>query len=883
MLDIILEKCYNATLKINNGKKEADMGFYTYFTKHGGKVYERYVENGERKERLVELEPQLFIETKEKTDIKSLYGKNLKPIAVDGVDGYREKKAAIENAGRTAYGFEPLEYDYITEIYGLECPYKSDEILVFTLDIETEIPDNDFPDKDLAEQRINVVTIHHSLEDRYYVFTFRDFDLQPVVTIPSSQIVKKVYSNERAMLIGLLEFWQAERPDVLSGWFTSGFDVAYLYNRVKGYGIKIGKKNGEDLFSLVGKTIEKKDGDIVFKGVSHLDYMSVMRKFNAGERSWSLNSVSEEFLGDVQKVKNPYSNFKDFYTKAWDLFVTYNIRDVELVVRLMRKTKQLELIYSLAYLTGCNYEDVMGTLKPWEIYIQNVLKQENVFLSVGDKTPGDEGSIMGGYVKDPIPDKYHWLVSFDQNSLYPSILRTWNVSPETIVDSTKLPIDLKPYANKIYTEIPRELPALLKRHNLTMTANGQFFIRDKQGVLAKMSGHVYEQRVATKNAMKKLKKENYEKGIKDTTQIDVLDHKQHALKILLNSLYGALANRYFAFFDFRCAEGITSTGQYIIKRITENVGRDIDKVAGVNGSLAYVDTDSGYFSLDAVIKKITRLPKLTYSDELITAIDNFCNGFIAPRIDKENKAIGDDLNAPFNCLAMKREKICESGFWAAKKRYAIKAWDDEGLRLKEPKYAITGLEIKRSSTPKFAQKKLMEMVVLLLSDKANEAPHLLEKFRKEFNKAGVLEIGLPMGVSSMISEVEFMSAKKKPVIPQHIRGAIIYNQLLEIYGLQGTHRAIGNGTKIYRYLLKPNPFLKLFSQYERDIDARLDGGKIDVICIPQEMEDGKIIGLFEDYIDKERMFGVALGEAAIRMIEACGISTTSNNSLDAFF
>ena len=859
------------------------MSFYTYFTRFGSQVYERYVENGVRKERLTDIQPQLFIETPDKSDVKSLYGKNLKQLVVESIEDYKEKKRTIENAGRIPYGYEPLEYDHITELYGLECPYNADEILVFTLDIETEVPEDGFPHPDQAEFPVNVVTIHHSIQDRYHVFTFQNYEVTDAISIPPTKIVKHNYDSERAMLIGLLNFWQEERPDILTGWYTSGFDVPYLHNRVKRLGIAIGRKRGEDLFSMIGKTQVLRDGDIVFRGVSHLDYQAVMRNFNSGERGWSLNSVCEEFLGDVQKVENPYTNFKDFYTKAWDLFVTYNIRDVELVVRLMRKTRNLELVYSLAYLTGCNYEDVMGTLKPWEIYIQNVLKKDNVFLSVGKQSPGAEGSIMGGFVKDPTPDKYHWVVSFDQNSLYPSIIRTWNISPETIVDAEDLPEDLKPYSNKIYTKIPDELPALLKMHNLTMTANGQFFRRDFQGVLARMSGHVYEQRVETKNAMKKLKKENYDKGIKDSTQIDILDHKQHALKILLNSLYGALANRYFTFFDFRCAEGITSTGQYIIQRIGERVGAAIDKVAGAEGSLVYSDTDSCYFSLEAVIKKLSGRATLEYTDELITDIDNFCNGFIAPRVDKENKAIAEDLNAPFNVLAMKREKICESGFWVAKKRYAIKVWDDEGLRLREPKYSIVGLEIKRSNTPKFAQKKLMELVQLLLSEKDKDAPKLLERFRTDYNRASVLEIGLPTGINSMVNENDFITATKKPVIPQHIRGALVYNQFLSLKGLTGTYRKIGNGTKVYRYLLKPNPIAKLFSKHSNSLDARLQGGRVDVICVPQELEDTDILKFFEDFIDRDRMFGVALGEAGVRMVEACGISTSTETSLDAFF
>lgn len=860
------------------------MKFYTYFLKRGEDVYERYVEDGVRKENITGLNPRLYVRSNrdEETGFKSLYGQSLKQCVTSNFESYLEKKRQFLDAGFECFGYEPCEYAYILQNYGLECPYNSSHILVFVLDIETEVPDNGFPTPEQAQCKINVITIHHSLKDKYYVFTFKDFSItRDIDNISPEKIVPKVYEDERLMLLGFLKFWNEEKPDVLTGWNTTGFDLKYLYYRLNKLEVMFGKRKGADALSLIGKTRVNKWGEVELDGLSHLDFLYVMKKFNAGERAWSLNAVASDFLG-VAKIANPYSNFKDFYTKAWNLFVTYNIRDVELVVKLMQKTKQMELIYSLSYLVGCNYEDTYGTLKPWEIYIKNVLMKEGVFLSVAEKSPGKEGSIMGGYVKDPVPGKYEWLVSFDQNSLYPSIIRTWNIGPETIVED--VPLELEKYHGRIHQEIPKELPELLKKHNLAMTANGHFFRRDKKGVLARLCGHVYDQRVETKNEMKKLKKENYEKGIKNDPKIEVLDHKQHALKILLNSLYGALANRFFSFFDFRCAEGITSTGQYIIKRIGERVGEEIDKVSGVKDSLKYSDTDSLYFSLDSVIKKLSGLKELKYKDQLIEQINNFCDGFISPKVDRENKAIGEELNAPFNVLAMKREKICESGFWVAKKRYAVKVWDDEGLRLKEPKYAITGLEIKRSNTPPIAQSKLSELVRILLSDKMKESVKFLNVAKKEFVEADILDIGLPVGISSMISEEEFVAVQgKKPVIPQHVKGSIIFNELVKFKGLEGTYEKIGNGTKIYRYLLKSNPIAKLFSENAHYLDERLKGQKIDVICIPQDIDSKEIFEFFKDFVDKDRMFEVSLGEAGARMIEACGVSTKKVSNLDAFF
>src|SRR5690606_23621925 len=118
--------------------------------------------------------------------------------------------------------------------------------------------------------------------------------------------------------------------------------------------------------------------------------------------------------------------------------------------------------------------------------------------------------IMGGFVMTPVPGRYEWVVSFDANSLYPSIIRTWNISPETILAEHEVPDELIKYYDKIQIdellEDTSELSALLKKYNLTMTANGHFFRRDKQGIMPLLTGMVYNGRVEAKNEMKKYKK-----------------------------------------------------------------------------------------------------------------------------------------------------------------------------------------------------------------------------------------------------------------------------------------------------------------------------------------------------------------------------------------
>src|SRR5690606_16034989 len=196
--------------------------------------------------------------------------------------------------------------------------------------------------------------------------------------------------------------------------------------------------------------------------------------------------------------------------------------------------------------------------------------------------------------------------------------------------------------------------------------NGHFFRRDKQGIMPLLTGMVYNGRVEAKNEMKKYKKAlvNETDPVKRAdleARIASLDNKQLALKILLNSLYGAMANAYFRFFDFRCAEGITSTGQFFIQKVGRMASSYIDKMSGMKDSLVYIDTDSNYFSLKSLIKRagLDKLP----TAKLVDVLNRMCEEKIGKKIDEACKLIGDELNVFDNQLAVKREKICESAIW----------------------------------------------------------------------------------------------------------------------------------------------------------------------------------------------------------------------------
>jgi len=137
-------------------------------------------------------------------------------------------------------------------------------------------------------------------------------------------------------------------------------------------------------------------------------------------------------LGQKKLDHSEFDTFKDFYTNGWQKFVEYNIIDVELVDRLEDKMKLIELAITMAYDAKANYADVSSQVRMWDTIIYNYLKKKNIVIPPIVRSDKDS-KYAGAYVKEPIPGKYDWVVSFDLNSLYPHLIMQYSISPETLV------------------------------------------------------------------------------------------------------------------------------------------------------------------------------------------------------------------------------------------------------------------------------------------------------------------------------------------------------------------------------------------------------------------------------------------------------------------
>lgn len=187
---------------------------------------------------------------------------------------------------------------------------------------------------------------------------------------------------------------------------------------------------------------------------------------------------------------------------GWQLAAEYNIRDTEIIDMLEDKLKLLELLYAVAYSAKVNYIDCFTTVKSWDVMIHNHLMEKKIVIPFhsGNRIKEDYG---GGWVKEPQVGLHKWVVSFDLNSLYPSLIRHYNISPEMFRGKVDIPID----EFSLLDEVPEELTQIMHDNNVTVTPNRCMWSREHQGFLSEMMEIKYKERAMYKKKMLAKKEE----------------------------------------------------------------------------------------------------------------------------------------------------------------------------------------------------------------------------------------------------------------------------------------------------------------------------------------------------------------------------------------
>ena len=828
------------------------MLFYTNVFPLGDRMCVRGYDNGKPFSTKVEFYPTLYVPSKkDSSEWRTLEGTVIDEIKPGSIKETREFVKRYEEVdGFDIYGNTNYVCQYISDTYESDVRWDMEHLKVFTIDIETAT-ESGFPDIKLANEEILLITIKDLQSKKIITFGARPF------VHDRDDLIYITCKDEQHLLKEFMSFWQNNYPDVITGWNTDFFDVPYLVKRIdRELGESVSRKLSPWGYLNERKTFIKGNEEVHYDihGVAQLDYLELYKKFTyTKQESYRLDYIAEQELGDKKKV-NPEDSFKEFYTHHWQQFVEYNIHDVELVDKLEDKMRLIELCITMAYNAKINYADVFSQVRMWDAIIYNHLLKKKIAIPAKIHT-GKDAQFEGAYVKDPIVGLHKWIASFDLNSLYPHLIMQYNISPETLTED-KLSVNVEKLLNK---EVDTSHG---HRRDLTVTANGWCYRKDIKGFMPELMEKMYIDRSKYKKQMLKAEQEYQNDKSKKSLLKDIsrLNNLQMAMKIALNSAYGAMGNQYFRYFDLRMAEGITTSGQLSIRWMANKLNAFMNKTLKSDDKdyVIAIDTDSIYLSLEDLVEGAC-VGKNT--DQKIKFMDKICEDIFQPFIDKGYQELAEYMNAYSQKMIMKREVLADKGIWTAKKRYVLNVHNSEGVQYAKPKIKVMGLEMIKSSTPAVIRDKLRDSINVILEGNQSNLHSYIIKFREEFNKLPLEEIAFPRGVNGTRQYAGSPIYTKGT--PIHVRGSLLYNHYVKKMGLEKKYQLIRDGDKIrFIYVKKPNPFNE------------------DVIAFPQELP--KEFGL-HNFIDYDLQFQKTFLDAVQNIIQSLGWNVEEQSSLEDFF
>jgi hypothetical protein len=238
------------------------------------------------------------------------------------------------------------------------------------------------------------------------------------------------------------------------------------------------------------------------------------------------------------------------------------------------------------------------------------------------------------------------------------------------------------------------------------------------------------------------------------------------------------------------------------------------------------DTDSVYITFDALVSKV--FGESTETSKVVEFLDKVATTKLEPFINRSYQSLAETVGAYEQKMIMSREVIADKGIWTAKKRYILNVHDSEGVRYKEPKLKIMGIEAVKSSTPAPCREKIKESLDIIINGDEKMLNTFIQEFREEFMTLSPEEIAFPRSCNGVLRYSDSSSLYKKGT-PMHVKGALLYNHLIKEKKLSGKYPYIQEGDKVrFVNMKQPNiyqssafSFITFFPK-ELDIMDRID-------------------------------------------------------------
>ena len=713
--------------------------------------------------------------------------------------------------------------------------------------------------------KITSIALYDATTKQYYCYILDENKLLENYTQDDKIVISCL--SEKVLLQQFLDKWEEIDPTIISGWNSAFFDVGYTYQRIA----KVLGKSQADRLSPIRKVKvnpQNTDCPVIIGGINHLDYMLLFKKFvMKQEPSYKLGDIGEKYvkLGKIEYYGSLDKLFKDDVTK----FIEYNIRDVEILVKLEDKLKFINLTVTIGHLCHTKYENMYYSTALNDGAILTYLKRKNIVSPNKPTTLNPilkdvEEEYAGGYLKDPVPGLYEWVIDLDFTSLYPSIIRSLNIGIETLVGrivnkdkydnqwsldvlesmdpDTPITVE-KVLPNR--TTILRETTAgimtnMVKNANLIISAPGVIFDKSKESIVCNILEDWFNKRVEYKNLMKKAFKVD-----KDPVMGDFYDRRQHAYKIKLNDVYGVFAKNSWRYTDGHkiISKAITLTGQRLTQESIKFVNKIMNERLGTNNKDYIITSDTD--SLFIHVKDLLRAEGVDLNNkeacikatlEIATEIQTLANRHL-------NTLVVDlfNLHDRPHYFELKQEVVIERGYFSGKRRYAMYIVNKEGVPVEE--LDIKGLDLMKSNFPPLFRQFGESILNQIIFGKAkHEIDKQLLEFKTKINTIDWRELLKPTGLKQLSSYLESkprngeIFSKLKTKCPINTKAAIRYNDLLRFKQLDKQYSAFQVGDKMLIAYLKDNPY------------------KIDCIGFNGYNDPSQITEFIEKYIDRGLLF-----------------------------
>jgi DNA polymerase elongation subunit (family B) len=814
---------------------------------------------------------------------------------------YATNKEAVshcsQNVHRTAGYFSPTQ-QWMMSHEGLlnyqdHKNFGSPQFRSCFIDIETYCNNQGgFSKPENPEGFIGSIGCWNNQDRKYTIFALNagmTSEWKSVMMSPTKELI--IYKSEAVMLQDFIRYFRKCKFNSIVGFNSRRFDITYIINRIK---IIFGEDHRYVSALSPIRKVSWQEWNETYRipGVVQHDYQEMYLKFTMGD-------VEETNLAHICMIEFGETKHESVYPMhcmdrngvvtdypKWMAMIKYQIQDVYLVIKL-DEVKRFIRLGSSIYTRGMAEPEAIYSTIP---YVDGamacaILKKGMIPPSYkkwdDNEDQPEHKKYVGALTLDPKPGRKGWALMYDAKSMYPSAMRQVNISPETKVLAISGDLETKrriaevtrPYfdvsktnlaepikirmVNRDGTETEHDstvgnLREFARVKKLTISGSGTYYTSEKKGVIPEILEGWFNERIQYQNTHTALvaRQNAGEQGLAD--EIEWYEILSNAIKILLNSVYGAVGSKHSGYYDIDNAISTTMTAQNILRAamwFADDWVRDkLNMVKSTTTqyeitntkypvNINYGDTDSIAVDMAKVVAKYGTVD----------------HQVILPRLEADGAELGKHLSAGFKPWAKDHlnsdatgiikfalEIISDTTIMIKAKKYVMRVIKDDKGRvfIGKNKLKVKGLEIVTATTPYKVKPVLKDMLIDIVNGDYKVCVDNIKLAREKFKSMSYQEMAKPSGIrglkkwdkttnlpNDINAPVEVGNIRWENRCPYHVKAALIYNYRTR--NMQSTYKQIVDGNKIKLIYLKPNSHKFNVMAFESEFPTEL-GYQVDV-------------------------------------------------------